>query len=351
MHPIQGKDGELYAGELIEELSVLDDGDDDSKRMVGASPIFLRALEQLKSAAQYDAPVLLRGETGTGKELAANFIHEQSARREAPFFTLDCTVLTEPLFESEVFGHERGAFTGSVGQRKGLFELADDGTLFLDEVGEMSPNTQSKMLRVLESGEFRRVGGHEIQRSSARIICATNRDLKTADWFRKDLYYRVACLSIELPSLRERLEDLPPLADAVLTRITRSTGHDYRLTHGALKLLQRYHFPGNIRELRNILWAAATRCRNGRIEADDIELQPGAVSQEHTTPVKQQDEQLISATDITRPATLHSSLQDVEAQLIADLLDKFNGNRRKVASQLGICERTLYRKLKHYELN
>ena len=350
MHPLEGPNGEMLVGEIFDELSVLDQSRLDQVSMVGASEPFLRTLEQLKSAAKYDAPVLLQGETGTGKELAANFIHENSGRRERPFLTLDCTVLTETLFESEVFGHERGAFTGSIGEKQGLFELADGGTLFLDEVGEMSPNTQAKMLRVLESGEFRRVGGTRVRRTNARIICATNRDLKAADWFRDDLFYRVACLSIRLPSLRERTDDLPLLAEALLERIGHSMGRHYRLTAAAQQLLRQYHYPGNIRELRNILWAAATQGSDGRIERTHLETQepfatapyPPAAAQRLPRPLD---------TDVKAPAGANDSLEDIETHYIEELLEKCAGNRRRTAEHLGISERTLYRKLKRYNLS
>jgi len=231
--PLRDESGELYLGEAIEDISMPDERFSDQVRMVGQSGVFLRSLEQLKIAASADAPVLLQGETGTGKDLAAHFIHQQSDRRDKAFLTLDCTVLTESLFEAEVFGHERGAFTGSVGEKEGLFEIVDGGTLFLDEIGEMPAHLQAKLLRVLETGEYRRVGGRKTLHTNARIICATNRNLgsEVADkTFREDLYYRVACIHIQVPSLHERLEDVPLLAEALLDRITQSTGKSYWLT-------------------------------------------------------------------------------------------------------------------------
>jgi PAS domain S-box-containing protein len=354
VHPLRGADGQLYAGEILDELSVLDQRRMDQVCMVGASRPFLDSLEQLKSAAEYDAPVLLQGETGTGKELAANFIHENSKRREMPFLTLDCTVLTEGLFESEVFGHERGAFTGSVGDKRGLFELADQGTLFLDEIGELSPNTQVKMLRVLESGQFRRVGGRQVHKADARIICATNRNLKEAKWFREDLFYRVACLSIRLPSLKERIEDVPLLARTLLDRVSHSTGRKYQLTTRAMRLLQEYHYPGNVRELRNILWAAATNCGDGRIDREQLEsVEPfrsrdSNQSQHHHSPYSDRP---IPNNGGAEDHAENGSLADMEAQHIAQLLERLGGNRRRTAEELGISERTLYRKLKQYNLH
>ena len=188
-YPLMDSAGELYLGEAIQDLSEPGERSSDRIRMVGQSPIFLRMLEQLKLAAAADAPILLQGETGTGKDLAANFIHQHSSRCNKPFLTLDCTVLTESLFEAEVFGHERGAFTGSVGEKEGLFEVVNGGTLFLDEIGEMPAQLQAKLLRVLETGEYRRVGGRKTLHTNARIICATNRNLGS-DIESKDLSRR-----------------------------------------------------------------------------------------------------------------------------------------------------------------
>ncbi|HSS66630.1 MAG TPA: sigma 54-interacting transcriptional regulator, partial [Gammaproteobacteria bacterium] len=272
-YPLKGADGHLYMGEAVHDISVQDAGSAGGIRMVGRSRAFLEALEQLRVAAECDAPVLLTGETGTGKELAAGFIHHQSSRRSGPFVTLDCTALTENLFESEVFGHERGAFTGSIEKRKGLFELADGGTLFLDEIGELSPATQAKLLRVLESGAFRRVGGRRVLHANVRAICATNRDVTECvenGRFRADLYYRIACLSVRMPSLRERLEDIPELAAAILDDLNRTSSRTYALGSDALELLQSYDYPGNVRELRNILFASAAHSAQCRIEAADI---------------------------------------------------------------------------------
>ena len=265
--------GELYMGEALQELPEPGARRKDPIHMVGQSPIFLRTLEQLKLAAAADAPVLLQGETGTGKDLAAHFIHQHSSRCDKPFLTLDCTVLTESLFESEVFGHERGAFTGSVGEKEGLFEVVNGGTLFLDEIGELPAPQQAKLLRVLETGEFRRVGGHKTLHTNARIICATNRNLAAdieSKEFREDLYYRIACLHIHVPSLRERLQDVPLLAEILLESIAQSTGRQYQLSLDSMMELQTYHYPGNIRELRNILSVAAAQATDKYLNANNI---------------------------------------------------------------------------------
>jgi len=256
-HRLTARTGTTFLGEGMCEIAAQDQDlqtSPDGPRMVGHTPIFLAMVERLERAATTASPVLIQGETGTGKELAAAFIHRHSTRRDRPFICLDCTTLTESLFESEVFGHERGAFTGSVNSRTGLFELADGGTLFLDEIGEMPLATQAKLLRVLETNEFRRVGGEATRRVDVRVVCATNRslwDCVHANTFRKDLYYRIACFTIHAPPLRERLDDLPLLAAEILHGLPPPTGgRPITVTPKAIALLASHTFPGNIRELK-----------------------------------------------------------------------------------------------------
>jgi len=357
-YPLRDASGEVYLGEAMEELSEpAERSKDQVVRMVGDSPVFQRTLEQLKLAALSDAPVLLEGETGVGKDLAATFIHQRSSRCDKPFMTLDCTVLTESLFEAEVFGHERGAFTGSVGEKEGLFEVANGGTLFLDEIGEMSATLQAKLLRVLETGEFRRVGGRKTLHTNARIICATNRNLGEdveAKQFREDLYYRVACLHIQVPSLRERLQDIPSLTEALLSRIGDSMGKEFALTADAIEELQRYYYPGNVRELRNILSTAVAHGIAGPIDqariAGVIECLKARRPGGSLKPDQQASPDLPPAAGV-RPAETGSKLEDIESQHISWLLKQHSGNRRKVATALGISERTVYRKLKRYGLD
>ncbi|MGB5408477.1 MAG: sigma 54-interacting transcriptional regulator [Thiogranum sp.] len=380
-YPLMDSAGELYLGEAVQDLSEPGVRSSDRIRMVGQSPIFLRMLEQLKLAAAADAPILLQGETGTGKDLAANFIHQHSSRCNKPFLTLDCTVLTESLFEAEVFGHERGAFTGSVGEKQGLFEVVNGGTLFLDEIGEMPAQLQAKLLRVLETGEYRRVGGHKTLHTNARIICATNRnlgsDIESKD-FREDLYYRIACLHIQMPSLRERLQDVPVLAETLLEGISQSTGRRYQLSANSVMELQTYHYPGNIRELRNILSVAAAQVTDGRLDAKNIAEVVRCMKSRRRASIKRRASDLGIAesrspqdaaqkrrtsdfqTDAApepkkapapSPApTDEHTLQTMEAQHIVQLLKLHQGNRREVAAALGISERTMYRKLKRYGL-
>ncbi len=373
MYPIQCADGTTYVGELVHEIAARgDDEEIDEFRPAGNAPAFLHAMEQLEQAARTDAPVLLIGETGTGKELAARFIHRYSARTGLPFVAVDCTVITESLFESEVFGHERGAFTGSIRSKPGLFEVADRGTMFLDEISEMSLTTQAKLLRVLESGEFRRVGGNETIEARARIICATNRQLWRSveqRTFREDLYYRIACFCIRIPALREHIEDVPVIAEALLQRMGRKENRLFRLDDGATELLLGYHYPGNIRELRNILQVAVAnlgRAHRGVITRGAIatglrmrdhysdplpgpETKVPPFAREPNGPVAALRAETPAATRQTPPSL--AGLGAVEARYIAGLLREHGGNRRRVANAMGISERTLYRKLAKYGLN
>jgi len=348
-YPLRGSNGELYMGELIQQISAPEERRTNGRRMVGQTQPFLACMDQLKMVATAQAPVLLQGETGTGKELAAHFIHNHSERRDQPFLTVDCTVLTESLFETEVFGHVRGSFTGSVEDRVGLYEQADGGTLFLDEVGELPLQQQAKLLRVLESGQFRRVGGRGYRKADVRIICATNRHLwerVTDGQFREDFYYRIACLAVRLPPLRERLDDIGLLAVDLLELISRTMPYDFTLSPDAVEQLKQYHYPGNVRELRNILFIASTQCKDGDINADTITdvMRIHSQSQEQHKPAQQ----MASVTPAVVTEDKPASLNDLEAKHITSLLAKHNDNRRLVAQALGVSERTLYRKIKKY---
>ncbi len=357
-YPLKGANGELFMGECIEEITSPEDRRSGGERMVGETPSFLACLKQLDIAASSEAPVLLQGETGTGKELAAEYIHKQSSRNDKPFQIVDSTVLTENLFEAEMFGHASGAYTGSVGEKQGLFELAEGGTIFLDEIGDLPGSQQAKLLRVLESGQYRRVGGKKTRKADVRIICASNRHLweaVQAGTFREDLYYRIACLNIRLPSLRERLDDVPTLARNLIEGINRAMRCSYHLKPDAYDELKRYQYPGNVRELRNVLFIAATHSRNREIDADLIthvvSNLPHCNDVTETTTSQQSDSALASPVS-NGPATGNSapSLKDLETEHIRQLLQRYDGNRKKVAEALGISERTIYRKLKKLEL-
>jgi PAS domain S-box-containing protein len=362
-HPLRSTDGNLFMGELIEEISVPDNAQPVDKRMVGEAPLFTACVDQLKLVAASYAPVLLQGETGTGKELAAHYIHKHSPRCDMPFLTVDCTALTDTLFEAEVFGHARGAYTGSVGEKAGLFQEANKGTLFLDEVGELPMNQQAKLLRILETGQYRRVGGRGTRKVDVRIICATNRHLwehVIAGKFREDLYYRIACLSVRLPNLRERLEDVPILANTLLEPVSRTMKRNFKLTPKALQCLKAYDYPGNVRELRNILFVSATHSAKEEIQERIVNEVIGQLARTRATATSSASEppaappataqETVAAGNDNAAAKGNSSLNGVEARHIRELLGEYAGNRRKVAVDLGISERTLYRKLKKYGL-
>ena len=242
--------------------------------IIGSSPALNKALEQIRLVAPTDATVLITGESGTGKELAARAIHEHSRRRERPLITVNCASIPRELFESEFFGHTKGAFTGALRDRVGRFQLADGGTIFLDEVGEIPQEQQSKLLRVLQEGTFERVGDHHVRHVDVRVIAATNRDLKAdaeAERFRADLYYRLCVFPVHLPPLRERREDILPLAERFLHiaahRLKCSPAH---LTHDALMLLEGYDWPGNVRELQNVIERAVILAQNGSLPMERV---------------------------------------------------------------------------------
>jgi len=336
-HCIRGADGEALLGESIHRLEPVGEQQWHG-RMIGRSAAFLKTIEQLDRAAATEASILIEGESGVGKELAAQFVHDRSRRRDKTFVSVDCTTLSETLIEAELFGHEAGAFTGSIGRKTGLVERADGGTLFLDEIGDLPMTLQPKLLRLLESGEFRRVGGREMLRVDVRVVAATNRRLREQahdGTFRQDLYYRLACITVPIPPLRERRDDIPLLAEALLQQICSNSGGRCHLGAEALAGLVSYDFPGNIRELRNALQRAAAMSRDGRIAREDLDLWPQPADTEATP----------------RPnGGAPTPLREMEASHIAALLERRGGHRRTVADDLGISERTLYRKLKRYGL-
>lgn len=349
-HPVRTQGGRIFIAESIqrdaEHYRSAGPGSGSSAKMVGQSSAYRDALNRLALAAKSDAPVLLLGDTGTGKELAAEFIHRQSARRTGPFQTLDCTVLTAELFESEVFGHERGAFTGSVRDKPGLFELADKGTLFIDEIGELPLPLQAKLLRLLETGTFRRVGGTGTRRANVRFICATNRELQGAAWFRSDLYYRLACLSLRLPQLVDRRSDIPLLAAEILDRISSSSGRRITIDAAAVDVLCNYEFPGNIRELRNILWVASVNAADGRIGAHQVEMAlPERKPQTHVT---RHPDGAGHVPAVYHPNPAQRRPHSWDRDELVSVLHRNRGNRRATAQELGVSERTVYRKLREF---
>jgi two-component system response regulator FlrC len=293
-----------------------------------------RALDLARSVAPTDSTVLITGETGTGKELVARVIHHWSPRADRAFVAVSCAALAETLLESELFGHEKGAFTGAVAQRRGRFELAHGGSLFLDEVGETSPALQAKLLRVLQEGTFERVGGTKTVTVDVRVIAATNRDLQqlvAARTFRDDLFYRLSVFPIHLPPLRERPSDIIPLAEHILGQVTRRLGKRIAgFSPEAAAMLPQYRWPGNVRELQNVVERAAILCREDRIAPIHLNLAPPA-----------------STHLVTPPKTL----RDLEREAILAALAAHGGNRRKAADQLGIGLRTLYARLREFGMS
>ncbi|MBR9827295.1 MAG: PAS domain-containing protein [Oceanospirillales bacterium] len=309
----------------------------DHEGLVGRAPAFTQMLSLVHRAAPSEITVLLLGESGTGKELVARALHDSSPRAGSPFVTVECSGLSEGLFESELFGHERGAFTGAVSRKKGLVEAVRGGTLFLDEIGEIPLSLQVKLLRLIETGTFRPVGSVELQHADFRLVCATHCNLKQMveeGHFRQDLYYRISAFPVPLPPLRERPTDLPLLSAALLKRLP--GGDTVELADDTLAQLSAYAFPGNIRELRNVL-------ERGILLADGGVILPQHLPAEVTQSRR-------SGADLTIDSGLDQvplmPLEQLESAYLASVVRRFGGERRALARQLGVSERTLYRKLK-----
>ncbi len=335
--PVRTPDGQLFV-ERIEPLT-MDADRSDQAEMVGRSPAFLATLELIARVAPSNAAVLLLGESGSGKELAARAVHAASPRRHRPFVVVDCASLTGTLFESELFGHQKGAFTGASAAKPGLAEVADGGTLFLDELGDIPLDMQVKLLRLIETGTYRRVGSAELRKSDLRFVSATHRDLTTLvreGRFREDLYHRISVFPIRLPALRERREDLPELAQALLDRVNQ--GKPRRLTAGALARLATHPFPGNIREMRNVIERASLLTADTEIGTEVIEqaLRLGAPLATTTHG--------LSAT-VAGPTGGPGPAPVLTDDALAALAARYPRSRRDLARELGMSERTLYRRL------
>lgn len=307
-------------------------------RIVGKSQKMVSLMETVAQVAPTRASVLITGESGVGKELVADAIHELSNRSKGPFIKVHCAALSASLLESELFGHEKGSFTGAVSQKKGRFELADGGTIFLDEIGEIDAATQVKLLRVLQEKEFERVGGEKSITVDVRVVCATNRDLlKEIEKgnFREDLYYRLNVVHFDVPPLRERKDDIPLLMTTFLTQFNQENDKKIEgFSNGAKKALLSYEWPGNIRELRNSIESAVVLSRSSVIEADDL---PPAIR------LADNSAQLSLDVGIT--------LAEAEKQLIMSTLVMSGGNKTKAAEILGIGRKTLHRKLQEYQID
>jgi DNA-binding NtrC family response regulator len=361
--------------------------------IVGVSPAMRKIVDVVRQVAPTEITVLITGESGTGKEVVARAIHEAGSRSRKPLVTVNSGAIPQGIIESELFGHEKGSFTGAADQRKGYFELADGGTIFLDEIGELPLSAQVKLLRVLENGEFLRVGSSTSRRVNVRVIAATNKDLEHEvrhERFRTDLFFRLRSVNIFIPPLRERPEDIPALVryfvdEGVRRNRVRFGGIDEQ----AMEVLQEYRWPGNVRELRNIVESMIVLEKGGRLRADVVrrylpEGRPPADGRPLPVHVNRSVEQAerelilralldikgnilelrnllteqIRAADVALPAAEPAglveggggtlSLEEMERRLIAEALERFKGNRRIAARALNISERTLYRKIKEY---
>jgi len=307
--------------------------------LVGSSPAFRAVMDTIRQAAPSNATILLLGESGTGKELVARAIHELSPRHAAPFVPIDCASIPESLLESELFGHEAGAFTGATRRKEGRFERADGGTLFLDEVGEMSPAVQVKLLRAIQEGEFVRVGGTQPVKVDVRIVAATNRDLQQEvreGRFREDLYYRLHVVQVKLPPLRERHGDVPLLAAHFLRRFAEENRREIEgFSPEAMRALEAYGWPGNVRELENAIERAVVLSRGSRIELEDLpETVREAVAEGAAFP---------PGRAIVVPIGM--PMEEIERKVIEETLRHTGGDKALAARILGVSTRTIYRKI------
>jgi DNA-binding NtrC family response regulator len=304
-------------------------------RLVGSSASLQRVIKMIEKAAPTDTTVLIRGASGTGKELVARALHYNSPRRERPLVTINCAALQETLLESELFGHEKGSFTGATAAKAGLIEVAEGGTLFIDEIAEMGPGLQAKLLRVLENGHYRRVGSTRENVADVRIIAATNKNLEEeqkAGRFREDLYYRLNVVSVKLPTLCERPEDVPELVQHFLT--TRQIGsRPFQIDADALQALVRHDWPGNVRELANVLERAQILAEDNRITLDDL---PDNITAK------------LPAAAIAGGDPRH--LREIERRHVSEILRQEKGNKVQTARVLGISRRALYRLIEKYHL-
>jgi two-component system, NtrC family, response regulator HydG len=334
-------DKALERRDLIEQNRALKKQLEDIRakgQMIGASPSFRRMLTLVEQIADSSATILIQGESGTGKELVARTIHERSARRNGPFVAVNCAALPETLLESELFGYEKGAFTGAAGRKEGRFELANGGTLFLDEVADLSLVTQPKILRVLQEGEFERLGGTRSLQVDVRIVAATNQDLSEMvkeKRFREDLYYRLNVISVRVPPLRERHEDIRVLAQHYLRVYAAKNGRKLEgFSNEALERLESYAWPGNVRELENLIERTVLLARKDRIDAEDLPEEVAGVKR----PPRDAILELVG-----------TPLADIEQRLLDETLRITGGNKTQAAKLLGIDVRTVARKLERRE--
>lgn len=331
-------DNAKWHGELNKENKQLRETLEEETKLVGSSPKIKKILTMIEKAAPTDSTILIRGESGTGKELLAHLIHQNSKRLHRPFICITCSILSDTLLESELFGHEKGAFTGALNRKIGRFEMANRGTVFLDEIGTLNPGTQLRLLRVLQERELERVGGDETIQVDLRIIAATNENLEEAikaGRFREDLYYRFKVIEIFLPPLRERKEDIPSLTQYFLNKLSKQIGKQMnQVSPEALTLLQEYNWPGNIRELKNILERAVVLGSGTILTPEDLphELTGSSAASAASSNVKV------------------TSLEDAEKIQIREVLNQTNWNKSKAAKILQISRNRLDRKLKTLQI-
>ena len=315
-------------------------------QIVTQNPGMQQILQMGRQVADSRASILIHGESGTGKELFARFIHEQSCRRQKPFVAVNCGALPETLLESELFGHEKGAFTGALAKKPGKFELADGGTLLLDEITEMQYHLQSKLLRVLQEREVDRVGGRRPVAVDVRVLATTNRDIEIAvseGEFREDLFYRLNVIPVKLPSLRDRSEDIPLLANHFIKKYNKIDGRSVKnLTSEALNAIKRYPFRGNVRELENMMERAVLLSDGHQIKPEDLMLNTAGGTLDKRAEPKQDAEN-------AEEVFMQGSLKEIEKKMIFHTLEKMNGNRTHAAKTLGISVRTLRNKLNEYK--
>ena len=343
---------------LIQQNRALQQRLDDLLRqgnMIGVSPAFKQMMTLIRQVADSSATVLIQGESGTGKELVARAIHDGSPRHGGPFVAVNCAALPETLLESELFGYEKGAFTGAAGRKEGRFELADGGTLFLDEVADLSPLTQPKILRVLQEGEFERVGGTRTLRVDVRIVTATNQDLAQLvrdKRFREDLYYRLNVITVTTPPLRERREDIRVLAQHFLRVYAAKNNRTLDgFSDEVLGCLEAYRWPGNVRELENVVERAVVLARSAIIEVDSL---PGNVTERSVTftreaPAPGQQVAPGAAPDGVFTIRIGTPLAEIEQRVLEETLRFAKGNRTVTAKLLGVDPKTVFRKLKQAE--
>ena len=320
----------------IEELQKELEGKYTLEDIIGRSPVMKKIFAILPQIAQSSSTVLIHGESGTGKELFARAIHNLSDRKGERFVPVNCAALPDTLLESELFGHKAGAFTDAKRDKPGRFTLADGGTIFLDEIGDVSPAMQVRLLRVLQDQMIEPLGSIEPTPVDVRVIAATNQDLRdliSQGRFREDLYYRIRIIQLDLPRLRERREDIPLLLDHLVNKFNTRFGKNIAgVSDDVMKILMEYDYPGNVRELENIIEHAFILCRGGLIEVHHLPMEMRGIPQD------------------TRSGIMNITLQEMEIYMIREALHRYNGNRKKTAEQLGIDLSTLYRKMKKFDI-